>query len=552
MLKHSVIKTLSDSFKLFWLILAFGIFFRVINFPGIPAGLNQDEVAAGYEAFSLLHSGADKWGNILPAYFVAWGSGQSVLLSYLQIPFIYIFGLNVFSIRLPSLILGILILPLIYKLAQKWFDTKTALIALLLASFLPWPVVISRWGLEANILPFFIILGLYLITLSLEIYQKNILKLSQKILILVSLLPFSLALYAYGLSIIPVAIFIIIFIFSYKKYLLKHKSLAISSILIFGFFSIPMALFVIKNNILKTNLGFEKYLGFTIPLLNSNRLTQINDGFITTIASNFYFIVAGFPDSISWNNDPVFLPLGLFSFPFLAIGIYFLINKKSFNFKKFQSNSSLNLALIWLLSFSPLLFFVPINTTRSNSILYLIIILIAFGITKLSEQIADPIFSKYFFKISVVWIILYGVVFQLNYNFLYPKKVEVEFNRGIENTLEIAKNKATRGEQIYLTKEVLINYVYPLFVFEIQPEEFRAKADIKIDDSGYNVHSFDNFVFDKNYLKLENQATWLAILKPCQNNWCDRLNTLNNNQKCYKNDVLYETDVWQIVRCYSR
>lgn len=540
-----------NSNQLFWIIFILGIFFRLINFPSIPSGLNQDEVASGYEAFSLLQTGADKWGNFVPAYFVAWGSGQSVLLSYLQTPFIYFLGLNVLSIRLPSLILGILILPLIYKLTQKWFGTQTGLIALLMASFLPWPTMISRWGLEANILPFFALLGLYFTTLVLEKLQQNTIKISDKILIITWLIPFGLSLYSYGLSLVPIIIFISICLVLYRDRFLKYKSLSFTSLAIFAITIIPFGLVILKNNILGSGLFFEKYLPFSIPLLSSNRLNQISDDKITTIASNFYFLISGFADSISWNNDSDFLPLGLFAFPFLIVGIYFLAIKKHFDFKLFKANSTLVLGLIWLVSFAPLLLFVPMNTTRANSILYVVIILSAYGIWEVYNQFQNINFAKNFLKIIATWIILYGLVFQFNYNFLYPKKAEAEFNKDIQTTLKIAKEKALPNEQIYLTKEVLINYVFPLFVFQTKPQDFRNNSEIVIDKDGYTVRRFENFVYDKQYLKLDSGDTWLAILKPCENNWCDRLNTINDNPNCYKHDALYQTDVWLVVRCYN-
>jgi hypothetical protein len=48
-------------------IFALSVWVRVWQFPSIPAGLNQDEAAAGYESYSLLKTGMDKSGDIFPA-----------------------------------------------------------------------------------------------------------------------------------------------------------------------------------------------------------------------------------------------------------------------------------------------------------------------------------------------------------------------------------------------------------------------------------------------------------------------------------------------------
>ena len=95
-------------------ILLLGILLRTFQFPNIPPGLFVDEAGAGYETFSLLHTGADSCGIPRPAYFIRWGSGQSVLYSYLSMPIVAVLGLSRFSIRLLSWFSGILTLPLLY------------------------------------------------------------------------------------------------------------------------------------------------------------------------------------------------------------------------------------------------------------------------------------------------------------------------------------------------------------------------------------------------------------------------------------------------------
>ena len=44
-------------------IVLLGAILRLWHFPHVPAGMNQDEAGAAYEAWSLLKTGADKWGN---------------------------------------------------------------------------------------------------------------------------------------------------------------------------------------------------------------------------------------------------------------------------------------------------------------------------------------------------------------------------------------------------------------------------------------------------------------------------------------------------------
>src|ERR1700726_3925376 len=130
---------------IFILIVALSAFLRFYRFPSLPAGLNVDEAGAGYDGYALLLHGTDRWGNPFPVYFPGFGPGYSVLLSYLDVPFIKVFGLTVFAQRFLSGILGVLTIVVLYAFVKKWYDTRTALIASFLLATNPWHIMMSRW-----------------------------------------------------------------------------------------------------------------------------------------------------------------------------------------------------------------------------------------------------------------------------------------------------------------------------------------------------------------------------------------------------------------------
>ncbi len=82
---------------------------------------------------------------------------------YLVLPFVKFLGLNIWAVRLPSAILGIASVFLIYLLAKilipknKYFPYFSAL----LLTVSPWHLQFSRGGWEANAATFFILLGIY-------------------------------------------------------------------------------------------------------------------------------------------------------------------------------------------------------------------------------------------------------------------------------------------------------------------------------------------------------------------------------------------------------
>jgi 4-amino-4-deoxy-L-arabinose transferase-like glycosyltransferase len=120
-------KDLSNTKKRAYILLVLlfiGISIRIIGISTIPAGLNQDEASIGYDAFSIMTSGLDRNADSYPVHLKAWGSGQNALYAYLSMPFISLFGLNTFSVRIVNAIASCLSLLLFYSIFKLVFDRK--------------------------------------------------------------------------------------------------------------------------------------------------------------------------------------------------------------------------------------------------------------------------------------------------------------------------------------------------------------------------------------------------------------------------------------------
>lgn len=139
---------------------------RLPFFSQIPAGLNRDEAALGYNAYSLLKTGRDEYGKFLPISITSFGDEKLPGYVYLSIPSIALFGLNPFSVRLPSLIAGFAVIIGMGILAlQLAGDLKLSSQQKILLSFFtmlfiaisPWADHFSRVAYEAHVaLAFFI------------------------------------------------------------------------------------------------------------------------------------------------------------------------------------------------------------------------------------------------------------------------------------------------------------------------------------------------------------------------------------------------------------
>jgi len=150
---------LNIKFSLF-LILVLGAFLRMWDLARLPISLFGDEIDVGYHAWSLFNTGRDYMGHFSPLYIQSLSEWRAPLLMYVTAPFVGILGPTSFAVRLPSAILGIVSVYLVFILSTKLFlDKKTGLIAALLLATSPWHIHYSRTAFEVSLLTSLILLG---------------------------------------------------------------------------------------------------------------------------------------------------------------------------------------------------------------------------------------------------------------------------------------------------------------------------------------------------------------------------------------------------------
>ncbi len=214
-----------DSLKkhlLIWILCLAG-FLRIFNLATNPIGLNWDEVSMGYSAYSVMQTGADEWGVKFPLLFRSYGEWKSPVYIYLLIPFIKIFGLNAWAIRLPAAIAGIITVYLTYLIGKKLYNKDVGLWAALFLTISPWHLMLSRPGFEAGVALALTLTGVYLF-----LCEKPLL----------SALPLGIAVHTYHSAklVIPLAL-IYLSLSMYKK--LGFKKIATTA-LILSLFAIPI------------------------------------------------------------------------------------------------------------------------------------------------------------------------------------------------------------------------------------------------------------------------------------------------------------------------
>jgi 4-amino-4-deoxy-L-arabinose transferase-like glycosyltransferase len=158
-------KIINNFLKKQWvlmLILVLAAVLRLWQLGTIPPHLAPDEAALGYNAYSILKTGKDEWGQTLPIIFKSFGDYKPGFYIYLTVPFVAALGLNESAVRLPSALCGILSVLLIYLIVGQLFNNKKlSLISAFVAAITPWLVFFSRGAWEVNVSLTLTLLGIY-------------------------------------------------------------------------------------------------------------------------------------------------------------------------------------------------------------------------------------------------------------------------------------------------------------------------------------------------------------------------------------------------------
>lgn len=164
-----------------------------------------EEVAIGYDAYSILQTAKDHHGNFLPLVaFESFGDYKPGLYFYLAVPVIKLISLNVLAVRLPAAIAGLLIIlgnafllkniwPLMRKKSTNEDERVVFFIALLLTALSSWAFIFSRAAWEVNLATALILWGVNFFLF----FMKNKTRKVKLIFIFLSVLSLLLSTYAY-------------------------------------------------------------------------------------------------------------------------------------------------------------------------------------------------------------------------------------------------------------------------------------------------------------------------------------------------------------------
>lgn len=143
------------------------IFFRLYRLDFVPPEMVSDHAEKLLDVWDVLHGKT--------SIFFPRNTGREGLQMYMTAGIIQILGTGYshLSLKIGTVIAGLLTLPFIYLLGKEMGNRRVGLFALLFAGIAYWPNVISRVGLRFPLYPLFVAPALYFLLRGLRTTNRN-------------------------------------------------------------------------------------------------------------------------------------------------------------------------------------------------------------------------------------------------------------------------------------------------------------------------------------------------------------------------------------------
>lgn len=497
---HSSIKVSKKSFSSFlntnfFLILVFALsaFIRFYQISQVPVSLYWDEIAVGYNAYSILHTGKDEYGNYLPVLFESYHDQKMPLFVYLSSVSIAFFGLNEFAVRFPSALFGltgiVFLFFLIKELTNKVEKSKyyLALLSAFIFCITPWHIIFSRTGYEANIALTFLLSGLYFFVRGLN----------RSLYFLLSVICYVLACYTYRSSLLFASCILFFLITYFYKDLRKIDIKKIILLILFAtILFLPLGLnfiqkgderfsqvsiFSNQNESIATNVRKIQESGnsFIAKALFNRRMVYVNQ-FLTGYFSHFkpdFLFFAG--DGNPRHGVKGMGVLYYWQLPFILIGIWYFL----------KHDRKLSFIMLGWLAISPISSSFAVPTPHALRALPMVIPFAAFtagGIICIL-QILKSERNKYLFGIVLFFVLILNLSFFVKHYYIQNTEIaNSQWGDGYKQLVVEVANLSDKYDKVVISGHYWQPYAYFLFYLKYDPVLYQK--------NGSSV-SFDKYIF---------------------------------------------------------
>lgn len=507
-------------FLLLIIIVAIVVRFWVIG--QVPPSPNWDEVSLGYNAYSILHTGRDEYGKLLPFVFRSFDDYKPALYAYLIIPFIILLDLNILAVRLPSALLGAISVVAVFFLVKEIIKKDSiALLSSFLLAISPWHIQFSRIAFESNA-------GLSLNILWVLFFIKA---LKRHWFLIPAAFIAGLNIYVYQSDKVFTPLLVIAAVFIYREKIFSiPKRYLLTAFMIGTIVVLPMVAYTLTNkNALARQKGVSIFNSGTTDLAESskkilidrqnndllglfldNRRIQFARSIIFGYVSHFDFNWLFIKGDEARHHVPGMGLMYLWELPFLLVGIY------AFIFGKIDRASKL-LILSWFL-IAP----VPASVTggvphavRTLNFLPTFQIFTAFGIINVLSLISSIRFKNIFIASCLLFVIL-NVSYYLNQYFVQQNYFNSkEWQYGYRKAIPIIEKNQKKYDKIVVSNQEPMDQSYMFFLFYLKYPPLSYQEETKNSSGGFREnHKFGKYEFRPIIWNKENKTSSLFVGRP--------------------------------------
>lgn len=500
-------------------IILLNVFLRVYGLNKSPASVNFDEAALGYNAYSILKTGRDEYGNFLPISLRSFNDYKPALYAYLSIPFIAVMGLDASSTRMVSALAGSVSLIFLYFFIREFVKHRwLRLFIFLVISLEPWRLHFSRTAFESNLSMCFFTAGAWFL------YKYRDWKKEKNIFfkfVLVSVL-FSLSAYSYhgarlavpmliGMwAIDPLKIFFKKNISSYFAWIWKKRLLGLVPLLMFVILILPVFL-ANQSSLVLTRFKQENIFTRYSPYVSKELVTADNVWQNWQSHPVYYFmgIISGHivsyisPINLSqrvyhWVRGgvqyiPEFSMFGWMEVMFFVSGLVILVSSVT---KKFKYRfivywiiaGAAPAALTWN-------WFHPLRSLNIFPALELIVVFGLISLYELGKKILPSLIRKIVYT-GVGFVLILSLLFVVCNEYVYAVwSNHGEYQPGgFKEGASILKSLQDNYDQIILDSPHAQSYIFFLFYQSFPPEIIQKYAAVR---PAPGIEGNLNFNFEK-------------------------------------------------------
>ncbi len=413
-----------------------------------PPELYIDEVAIGFNAYSILQTGRDEWGNPYPFLFRSFNDYKPPLYIYTVALFEKFLGPTALAVRLPAVISGTLTVLFVYFLTRELlltsdnklplsYQVTVSLLTSLLLAISPWHLQFTRAGFEASLTLLFIVIGAWLFLLSL---RKKIW------FLLPALLFFSLATMTYHNARVFIPPFSLVLFLLFWETIRKNIFLVTVMILLVLTVNLPYLSTWFSPE------GRARLISESLLTQPGNLLVNIQQNFVGNFSLDYLFFHG---DQAGRHSVKKLGELYLWQLPFLAVGSYLLIKNR-------DKNSVILLSWLLLAAVPAAITKVSPHALRGFIMVIPLTIISAQGVVKATKE-----FPK--ISLFLIPVVLFSLALYLHlYYFHYPKAYAADWGDGSGKAVKYLQKEAANYDQIFVYKD--LSPMYLLFYLPFDPK----------------------------------------------------------------------------------